>query len=253
MSIDSRATSYGKIFGDWTLHEIIGKGSNGKTIVYRVTRRNRTYKDNGAIKIINIIEQRGKKEEYSPEFLKQYESLCDKLCRDAEKELKVMHLLGNSANIVNYHDYNFEPWDEEYSFGKDLLIRMDLLNSLEQLKRKCVLSEEEILKIGIDISNALICCHDKDVIHRDIKPDNIFYTEYEYMLGDFGISKMVEGMSTAETHTGTAAYAAPEQSMSNYNYLVDIYSLGLTLYELANDSMENHYQSLQVSVKRLQK
>ena len=234
MSIDSRATTYGKIFGDWTLHEMIGKGSNGKTAVFCVTRNNKTYKDSGAMKVINITEQRGKRESLSKEYLQEYDKQCEALCIEAENELNLMHLLGNSANIVNYHDHRFEEWEDEYSFGIDLLIRMDLLNSLEQLKRRRTLREEEIIKIGIDISKALICCHDKGVIHRDIKPDNIFYTEYDYMLGDFGISKMTEGLTTAETHIGTAAYAAPEQSFSNYDYRVDIYSLGLTMYELAN-------------------
>ena len=234
MSIDTRVKGYVKVFGDWTLHETIGKGSNGKTAVFRVTRNNRTYQDNGAMKVVNIMESSGKKAELSKEFLQNYQAECDDRCKKAENELSLMNLLGSSGNIVNYHDHRFEDWEDEYSFGTDLLIRMDLLESLDKLKKKKTLDEQQILKIGIDISNALICCHEKGILHRDIKPDNIFYNEYMYMLGDFGISKMVESMNCVETRTGTEAYAAPEQFQGGYDNRVDIYSLGLTLYELAN-------------------
>ena len=234
MSIDSRAVSYGKIFGDWTIHEMIGKGSNGKTAVFKVTRNNRTYADTGAMKVVTILEQKGKKEELSPAFLENYKKYCEEFCDKAENELNLMNLLGTSGNVVNYHDHKFEEWEDEYSFGVDLLIRMDLLHSLDGLKKKKVFEEQEIIKIGIEVSNALICCHDKGILHRDIKPDNIFFNDYVYMLGDFGISKMLENSNSTETRTGTEAYAAPEQFMGHYDHRVDIYSLGLTLYELAN-------------------
>lgn len=57
------------------------------------------------------------------------------------------------------------------------------------------------------------------------------------MLGDFGISRIVEGgLGSANTSVGTLDYAAPEQFSPGYDSQVDIYSLGLTLYELANQS-----------------
>lgn len=79
-----------------------------------------------------------------------------------------------------------------------------------------LMSEDEIIQLGIDISNALIACHRGD-IHRDIKPANIFLHEItnetnpnmgirSYLLGDFGISKIVENILTAETPTGTKAF-----------------------------------------------
>lgn len=234
MSIDSRAAEYGKKFGDWILHEMIGKGSNGRTAVFRMTRNNRTYEDTGALKVVNIVEQRGRKDELSESYLKDYEKYCEELCEKAENELNLMNMLGVSGNIVNYHDHRFEEWEDDYSFGIDLLIRMDLLESLDKLKKKKTLCEQKIIQIGIDISNALICCHSNGILHRDIKPDNIFYNEYNYLLGDFGISKMMANYSTAETRTGTEAYAAPEQFLGHYDHRVDIYSLGLTMYELAN-------------------
>lgn len=95
-----------------------------------------------------------------------------------------------------------------------------------------------MIRIGKDICKGLAICHKEGIIHRDIKPANIFVTSRgEYKLGDFGIARMVDAGQRASTKMGTRAYAAPEQFVSfeeNYDKRVDIYSLGLTLYELSN-------------------
>ena len=100
-------------------------------------------------------------------------------------------------------------------------------------------TQAEIVNIGIDICTALEGCAEHNIIHRDIKPDNIFTNGTRYLLGDFGISKIIEDGMGAQTNKGTAHYAAPEQfanaTASNfYDHRVDIYSLALTLYVLAN-------------------
>lgn len=235
MSIDSRLQSYGKVFGDWTIREQIGHGSSGKSAVFLLVRKNLTYEEKCVMKVINILEQRGNYEELSESFRKSYEEICRLQCEHAENEVRLMYGLRGSGNIVDYLDYHFEKWDDGIGFGVDLLIRMELLNSLGDQIRKRAFQEEEIVRIGADLCRALTNCHSRGIIHRDIKPDNIFYTEYGmYMLGDFGISKMMEGLQHAETQTGTQVYAAPEQFRGEYDIRVDIYSLGLTLYQLAN-------------------
>ena len=106
-----------------------------------------------------------------------------------------------------------------------------------EIKENRIFSEKEIIKIGCDICKALILCHSKGIIHRDIKPDNIFYSrDGNFKLGDFGISKSLADPihGYAGTGIGTFAYLPAEQLKGKYNKLVDIYSLGLVLYELSN-------------------
>lgn len=218
MSIEDRVRGYSKIFGDWVLDPTpIGSGSNGKTVVFRITRENLIFTENGAVKAINIVKKNGKLKELSQEDRLEYEAEQQALCKRAEEELRTMNRVGSFGNIVSYHDHRFEHWEKEYDFGTDLLIRMDLLETLSDLKKKKVFDEAEILKMALDISTALVDCHKKDVWHRDIKPHNIFYSKDReaYLLGDFGIAKIVEEQERTETCTGTKAYAAPEQFLGN--------------------------------------
>lgn len=97
--------------------------------------------------------------------------------------------------------------------------------------------EQEILKLAYDIGLALKRAHNENVLHRDIKLENVFYSEKkkQYKLGDFGIAK-----KTADGFAGTIAftkgYAAPEVRVSDdrYDNTADIYSFGMMLYVLAN-------------------
>ncbi|MDO5138649.1 MAG: leucine-rich repeat domain-containing protein, partial [Oscillospiraceae bacterium] len=100
------------------------------------------------------------------------------------------------------------------------------------------LSVLEICRIAADICTALDYCEKYNIIHRDIKPANMFVDRFgNYKLGDFGASRSVESLQTAHTMTGigTISYMAPEiYNRSAYDHTVDIYALGLVLYQLLN-------------------
>ena len=69
---------------------------------------------------------------------------------------------------------------------------MELLTPLQKVTKERLLSEEEVIKLGKDICKALILCESRNIIHRDIKPDNIMISKFgDYKLGDFGVSKVM--------------------------------------------------------------
>ena len=240
MSIEKRVQQYATIFEDWKFDKLVGTGSGGKTAVYRLTRFN-GWKEESALKVIPIIEENGNLQQFSDSFQKDYESKKEQSYQKALEEVRFMYEVRETPYVVRYFDYKFNDWEEDNCFGCDLLIRMELLDNLrEQIKCKENYTEPEIIQIGKDICKALIAWHKKDIIHRDIKPENIFInSEGTYKLGDFGISRIVSCSQSASTKTGSPPYAAPEQFECNYktyDYRVDIYSLGLVLYELSNEN-----------------
>ena len=84
------------------------------------------------------------------------------------------------------------------------------------------------------LCSALQYIHDKKIIHRDIKPANIFLNDLgQIKLGDFGVSKNLESLKMATTFIGSMNYLAPEiVEGKNYSFEADIWSLGVTFYEL---------------------
>ena len=70
---------------------------------------------------------------------------------------------------------------------------MELLKPLKEVLKTETFSEERIVQLGMDICRALEVCERRDVIHRDIKPDNIMMSEFgNFKLGDFGIARTME-------------------------------------------------------------
>ena len=99
-------------------------------------------------------------------------------------------------------------------------------------------NEQEILKLAYEIGNALDRAHKEKLIHRDIKLENIFYSQKEkcYKLGDFGIAKLTTD-GAASTIAFTKGYGAPEvvgALEERYDYTADIYSFGMLLFILLN-------------------
>lgn len=236
MSIDSRAGQYGSVFGQWKLREYLGGGSGGKTGVFRLVRLHDGWEETCALKVVNILEEVGQESELTEAFRRDYQKHRRDLCRRAEQEVQLMYRLGSCPQVVNYLDYTFVDWQESNRYGCDMLIRMEFLSNLEEIRRRRGYEEKEVLRLGREIAMALIRCHQENILHRDIKPANIFVTyQGDYKLGDFGIARMLDDSRQAYTSTGTQAYAAPEQHrQESYDHRVDVYSLGLTLYELSN-------------------
>lgn len=251
MSVKERVNNCKEISDNWEVGEQIGSGSCGKTAVYKLLRitRNNTFVEECALKAVTIIEVEGKRTSCTEGFLNDYIQRRDKLVADMENEISLMYTVRDCPNIVTYKDYMFNDWEDETGFGCDLYIRMDFYDTLRKRMRHESFSDSLIANVGVDICRALEVCHKKGIIHRDIKPDNIFINANgDFLLGDFGISKMVDELNRAETRIGTYEYAAPEvvyaKEGESYDETVDIYSLGLVLYELANDGKLPFCESL---------
>ena len=241
MSIKSKKDLIGCSWKDWTITDYIGSGSGGLTSVYLLERNQNGYVESDRVlKIVNIIEENMSLNEMSDSYRDDFEGKRRFLIKKAQEEVVLMDKLRNCNNIVTYQDYEIKQDDTEEHSSASLYIRMDKNKALADEMKKRYFSEAEIIQVGIDICTALEGCEKNGVIHRDIKPDNIFVTETgRYLLGDFGISTILENGQMASTNAGTAMYAAPEQFKNGdnpiaYDSRVDIYSLGLTLYVLLN-------------------
>ncbi|MBK8268329.1 MAG: protein kinase [Planctomycetes bacterium] len=85
-----------------------------------------------------------------------------------------------------------------------------------------------------EIGKGLSYLHDRGIVHRDLKPGNIFYEDGYVKIGDYGLSKMMAASqhSGQTMSVGTVHYMAPEVGSGNYDRTIDIYALGVMLYEM---------------------
>lgn len=149
-------------------------------------------------------------------------------------EIQIMESLKSAAYIVGIEDY--EIVEKPDTIGWTIFIRMELLTDLGTYMETSPLSEKEVVRLGIEIANALCDCEKANIIHRDIKINNVFVNRYgTFKLGDFGISKQLEKTQSAVSQKGTNMYMAPEVFRGeSYDKTVDIYSLGIMMYRLLN-------------------
>ncbi|WP_081827977.1 protein kinase domain-containing protein [Oribacterium sp. FC2011] len=236
--VGSMENSYYKglepFWGEWYIDKLIGEGSFGK--VFRIVRNTSSGQEEAALKAITIPQNNS---EYS-EML-SYESdehTVNAYFKDAvmnlNKETLLMAALRGNKNIVEYQDHVVNEHKNEV--GWDILIRMELLTSLTNLLRERNLKRDEVVKLGIDICNALSACQKYGIIHRDIKPANIFIDKNgNYKLGDFGVSRAMEKTQGFMSKKGTYSFMAPEvYKGESYGVAADIYSLGMVMYFLMN-------------------
>ena len=227
-----------KIWPGWTATRLIGEGSFGK--VYEIVRNNFGIEEHSALKIITIPSSQAELQSLKNDGMddasatEYYRGLVDEFVQ----EIALMSKLKGSSNIVNYEDY--AVIEHNISIGWDILIRMELLTDLPSYIRDNSLSTNDVIRLGIDICNALEACQTQKIIHRDIKPDNIFLSALgEYKLGDFGVARTIEKTVSGLSKKGTYTYMAPEvYKGENYGSSVDIYSLGIVMYKLLNFNRE---------------
>ncbi len=134
----------------------------------------------------------------------------------------------------------------EYCVNGDLHSR---INEKKELNYK-LFNSELIYNWIYEIINGIYYLHKQRIIHRDIKPQNIFLTkEARIKIGDFGISRAFDDESTsiAYTNLGTLKYMSPQvRNYTDYTFKSDCWSIGCTLYELITLNLfvdSNHYTS----------
>ena len=218
---------------DWRIVKKLGGGSYGT--VFEIERKSPWGDvEKGAVKIIRVPHFQ---DEYNTLVQSGYDekSISTKFFDDLGKyvqEYKMMNQLKGNPNVIICDDVQYT--DNPDGIGYLLFIRMELLHSLHQVIPRQP-DDALVIRVGTDICNALTACRKHNIIHRDIKPDNILADDDgRFKLGDFGVSKIAE-RTEGGTRMGTETYMAPEvNSGREYNNKADIYSLGLVLYVLLN-------------------
>jgi tRNA A-37 threonylcarbamoyl transferase component Bud32 len=200
--------------GRYELEDELGRGGMG--IVYKA--RDTKLNTDVAIKLL-------------PDHLARDERGVDFLKREALASMKLSH-----PNILRLHHF------EDHPEAKFLIMEFVDGKNLSQIQRASPmhkLPEEQVVKYAIEACRALEYAHAERVIHRDIKPSNMMVDAGGRLkLADFGIARIVRDSQTRHTGTisgGTLLYMSPEQIQGErVDARSDIYSLGISLYELLN-------------------
>ncbi|MCM8537179.1 MAG: serine/threonine protein kinase [Lentisphaeraceae bacterium] len=138
-------------------------------------------------------------------------------------------------NIITVHDFGFNEIHIPY-FTMELKVG-DTLGDIIQKQQKSI---NELLDIFIKVCDAISYAHSENIIHLDLKPDNIQVGEFgEVQVCDWGLSRKCDGVLTEDLIKGTPGFMAPEQIIpgKELDFQTDIYALGGILYSILTESL----------------
>lgn len=179
------------------------------------------------------------------EEFRENEGFVKKFKEEAQAAAGLAH-----PNIVNVYDVGDE--NGIYYIVMELVEGITLKNYIE---RKGHLTIKEATSIAIQVSAGLEVAHNNQIVHRDIKPQNIIISrEGKVKVTDFGIAKATTSQTTTSNAMGSVHYASPEQARGGYvDHRSDIYSLGIVLYEMVTGRVPfDGETAVTVAVKHLQ-
>nr|XP_033783054.1 serine/threonine-protein kinase 32A isoform X2 [Geotrypetes seraphini] len=197
-------------FNHFEILRAIGKGSFGK---------------------VCIVQKKDTKKMYAMKYMNKQVCVERNEVRNVFKELHVMQSLEHPF-LVNLW-YSFQD-EEDMFMVVDLLLGGDLRYHLQQ---NMCFSEDSVKLFICELALALEYLKNQNIIHRDIKPDNILLDEQGHAhVTDFNIAALVNNDMKITTVAGTKPYMAPEmfspRGQVSYSFAVDWWSLGITAYEL---------------------
>jgi serine/threonine-protein kinase len=207
----SRPPQPGDLIADrFELEELVGTG--GMSSVFRA--RDRQLDRRVAIKILH--------EHYAddPEYLERFR-------REARAVARLSH-----PNIVTVIDRGDDAGRQYIVFEN-----VEGENLKELVVRSGPLPVRQALELTLAVANGLAFAHDRGLVHRDVKPQNVLLSrEGEVKVTDFGIARSLHvehGVTQTGTVLGTGEYLAPEQASGKHvSPATDVYSLGIVLWEL---------------------
>ncbi len=187
--------------------ELIGSG--GMSDVYKA--RCHTLDRLVAIKVL--------KEEFSDDV-----NFVTKFKMEAQAAAGLSH-----PNIVSVYDVV-----DEDSLHYIVMELVEGITLKSYINKKGKLDVREAVGISIQVAQGLAAAHEQNIVHRDIKPQNIIISrDGKVKVADFGIARMVTSQTQGNAAVGSVHYISPEQARGGYSDArSDIYSLGITMYEM---------------------
>jgi serine/threonine-protein kinase len=160
-------------------------------------------------------------------------------CASTEHEIRFRNEARASArlrhpNLVALHDFGVASDGRPY-YAMEMLEGETLERYIE---RERGMDYREAIRVGLEMCSALECAHEAQLVHRDIKPGNVFLTrDGKVKLLDFGLVQSERESAVQNTEslkvTGTIEYMAPEQAAGDaLDHRADLYAVGAVLYEL---------------------
>ena len=191
-------------------YDVISKlGAGGMADVYK--GRDRMLNRYVAIKVL--------KKEYreDEEFVRKFRS-------EAQAAAGLLN-----PNIVNVYDVG-----EDRGLYYMVMELVEGITLKEYIQKKGKLSTKEVISISIQMCSGIEAAHKHNIIHRDIKPQNIIISkEGKVKVTDFGIAKAADSHTVSSNAMGSVHYVSPEQARGSFcDAKSDIYSAGITMYEM---------------------
>ena len=212
-------------------YEIAGRvGSGGMADVYKA-------KDH---KLNRFVAMKVLKPEFSADtnFIKKFQ-------REAQAAAGLAH-----PNIVNVFDVG-----EDQGINYIVMELVEGITLKEYISKKGKLTVKEATSIAIQVAMGLEAAHNRSIVHRDIKPQNIIIsTDGKVKVTDFGIARAASSNTISTNAMGSVHYSSPEQVRGGYSdYKSDIYSLGITMYEMVTGKVPfDGDTTVAIAIKHLQ-
>ena len=219
----------GVIVGD--RYEIVSKvGSGGMADVYKA-------KDH---KLNRFVAMKVMKPEFSSDT-----NFISKFQREAQAAAGLAH-----PNVVNVFDVG-----EDQGVNYIVMELVEGITLKEYISKKGKLTVKEATSIAIQVAMGLEAAHNRNIVHRDIKPQNIIIsTDGKVKVTDYGIARAASSNTISTNAMGSVHYSSPEQVRGGYSdYKSDIYSLGITMYEMVTGMVPfDGDTTVAIAIKHLQ-
>ena len=212
-------------------YEVVGCiGSGGMADVYKA-------KDH---KLNRFVAMKVLKPEFSTDtnFIRKFQ-------REAQAAAGLAH-----PNVVNVFDVG-----EDKGINYIVMELVEGITLKDYISKKGKLTVKEATSIAIQVSMGLEAAHNRNIVHRDIKPQNIIIsTDGKVKVTDFGIARVASSNTISTNAMGSVHYSSPEQVRGGYSdFKSDIYSLGITMYEMVTGRVPfDGDTTVAIAIKHLQ-